>query len=253
MKRILFLSTAVLFLSCKNDIKRKSNDLIQQNLHGKVQHLEETTFDFDSAGNSKMISARIIDFDENGYATKYIDKDATSKIVMNETAIHYSNGAIKEFLNEVDGKQISKMSIDIDKEGNYSAVRTYDSANRQDSYYSDIMENDYGIIYAAKQHFMNGKLESGFDLQYDKANIIGGMYTDSSGRTSYSFTSELNSRGDAVDKVSTTFKYDSPQKEIITYKYTGYDDKGNWLQQTSYNDKGKQLQIVKRKYIYYKD
>ncbi len=107
------------------------------------------------------------------------------------------------------------------------------------------------IIYAAKQHFMNGKLESGFDLKYDKTNIVGGTYTDSLGKVSYSFTSKLNEGGDAVDKASTTFKDSSPQKEIITYRYTGYDDKGNWLQQTSYTDKGKPLQIVKRKYIYY--
>jgi hypothetical protein len=251
MKRILFLSTVILCLSCKNKIKRKSNDLVQQNLSGRVQHLEETTFDLDSAGNNKIISVRIIDFDEDGYATKYIDRDATGKIVMNETAIHYSNGAIKEFLNAVDGKQVSKMSIDIDKEGNYSAVRTYDSADRQESYYSDIRENDYGIIYAAKQHFMNGNLESGFDLKYDKANIVGGTYTDSLGKVSYSFTSKLNDRGDAIDKVSTTFNDNSPQKEIITYKYDSYDAAGNWLQQTTYNDKGKPIQIVKRKFNFY--
>jgi len=234
-------------------MKRKTNDLIQQNLHGRVQHLEETTFDTGSAGNNKMIAIRIVDFDKDGYATKYIDKDATGKIVMNETAIHYSNGAIKEFLNAVDGKQISKMSIDIDKDGNYSAVKTFDSANRQDSYYSDIRENDSGIIYAAQQHFINGKLESGFDLKYDKANIVEGIYTDSLGKVSYSFTSKLNERGDAMDKVSTTFKDDAPQKEIITYRYDSYDAAGNWLRQTTYNNKNQPIQIVKRKCLYYKD
>jgi hypothetical protein len=251
MKKIFLFLTPILFFSCAHERKTKCSDLIQQNLKGKVRQLEETTYDIDTTRHEKLVSARIIDFDKDGYATKYMDKDAAGKIVMNETASHHSNGAIKEFLNAVDGKQISKMSIDIDKEGNYSAVRTYDSANRQDSYYSDIRENNCGIIYAARQHFMNGHLESGFDLKYDKANIIGGTYTDSVGKVSYSFASKLNERGDAVDKVSTTFS--SPQKEIITYKYTSYDHMRNWLQQTTCNDKNQPVQVIKRRCIYYKD
>ena len=251
MKKIFLFVVPILFLSCKQERKNKCSDVVQQNLKGKVKQLEETTFDVDSNGIQKLASIRIVDFDKNGYAARYMDKNSTGKIVMNETASHYSNGAIKEFLNAVDGKQISKMSIEIDKKGNYLAVKTYDSANRQDSYYSDIKENGYGIIYAASQNFMNGKLQSGFDLTYDKTNIVGGTYTDSLGKPSYSFTSKLNDRGDASDKVSTSFSNNSSQKETVTYKYDGYDDNGNWLQQSSYNVKGKPFQIVKRRYVFY--
>jgi len=255
MRKILFMLMAgVHFIACNPKTNtRKSSDLVQQNLHGDVQQLEETSYVLDSSGNKKIDSSvRIIVFDKAGYATRYMNKNASGKITFDEAAIHYNNGAIKEFLNKVDGKQISKMSIEIDNDGNYASVKTYDSSNKQDSYYTDIRENDYGIVYGAKQHSMNGKIQSGFDLKYDKANLIGGSYTDSLGIESYSFVNKLNSKGDPVEQTSITYENGSPKNETVTYKYQSYDEQGNWTFCTTYSDKGRATKIVKRDFIFYK-
>src|SRR5438045_1279971 len=114
MKKLCFIFSVYIFLaSChnsKNGETLKSTDLVQQNLKGKVQHIEVTSYTIDSAGNSAMDSTiNIIDFDEKGYATRYINKSLSGKLTMDETVTHYNNGAAKEFLNRIGGKQISKL------------------------------------------------------------------------------------------------------------------------------------------------
>jgi hypothetical protein len=257
-KLFLLLSAGVLLIACNNEKKAddapKNTDLIQQNLKGKVQQIEETPYTVDSVGNSKMDSSKnITDFDEKGYQTKYTNKNLSGKITMEQTISHYDNGAAKEIVNTSDGKQTFKLDIDIDKDGKYSAAKTYDSTGKQDSYYTDIKENEYGIVYAGKRYFMNGKIKETFDMKYDKTNFVGGTATDSLGRTSYNGTVTLNDKGDPIKDSSTTLVKDSTKTETITYKYDNYDDKGNWTQRTTYNDKGKPTKTVKRTYTYYKD
>jgi hypothetical protein len=255
-KFFLALSAGVFFIACNNEKKAdspKNTDLIQQNLKGKLQQFEETSYTIDSAGNSKMDSSiNITDFDEKGYQTKYINKDLSGKITMEQTITRYDNGAAKEIVNMKDGKQTFKLTIDIDKDGKYSAAKTYDSTGKQDSHYTDIKENEYGIVYAAFRHFTNGKTES-FDLKYDGPNFVGGVATDSLGRTSYSGVVTLNDKGDPIKDSSMTLVKDSTKRETITYKYDSYDDKANWTQRTTFDDKGKQTKTVKRKYTYYKE
>ena len=253
MKKFFSLFVAGSFIASCNTNPMKSSDVLQQNLRGAVRQLEETSYTLDSSGNKKIDSSiRIILFDNTGYATGYMNRDASGKITFNESAIHYDNGAIKEFVDVIDGKQVEKMSIEIDKNGNYSAINTFDSLNNQISYYTDIKENDYGIIYAIKQHFMNGKIQSGFDLKYSRAILIGGVYTDSLGKASYTFNQKLNKKGDPIEQTSTTSGSGLLKCQTITYKYDGYDDAGNWIQCTTFNNVGKPIKIVKRAFVYYK-
>jgi hypothetical protein len=83
---------AIPFSACNTKINSlKSSDLVQQNLRGSVEQLEETSFTIDGSGNKKIDSSvRIILFDNAGYATKYMNKDASGKITFNESAVHYA-------------------------------------------------------------------------------------------------------------------------------------------------------------------
>jgi hypothetical protein len=99
---------------------------------------------------------------------------------------------------------------------------------------------------------MNGKIQSGFDLKYNKAILIGGAYTDSSDKASYSFSSKTNDSGDPIEQTSTTYENGSPKTETVTYKYQNYDDQGNWTICETYNNKEKPIKVVKRVFVYYK-
>jgi len=257
MKLVLFTCLICIFFEdCHTDSSSytKSTDLIQQNLRGRVERLELTSYTVDSLGDQHLDSAiNMVEFDRKGYATLYVNKTASGKLTMNETVSRYENEAVREFSNVIGGKLVSKLVLDIDKNGKYCAVRTYDSSGRQDSYYTDLAENKFGIVYTAKQHFMNGKIESAFDLKYDKANNIESKYTDSAGKITYSASSKLNESGDPIEQASTTMENNSPRTDTITYKYVRYDSNDNWIERTTSNSKGKPTKIEKRSLTYYQD
>ncbi|HKP32006.1 MAG TPA: hypothetical protein VJT83_04745, partial [Chitinophagaceae bacterium] len=78
MRKLLLLLPAVFFIvSC--EVKKESpkdTELLQQNLKGKVQTLEETTFPVDSTGvvgaQDSLVTTN--EFTEVGYQTKSISK-----------------------------------------------------------------------------------------------------------------------------------------------------------------------------------
>ncbi len=254
MKKMIIALLAVSLIACNSTQTRKNTDIIQQNLKGKVQTLEERTTNFDSTGKAKSDSAiNISDFNAEGYITTYTSKDSSGKITVNQTIAHNADGTTSEVKNTKDGKQTFRVTIDVDKNGNYTGAKTYDSTNKQDSYYTDFKTNEYGITYAGKQHFMNGKLKNTFDMKYEGPNFVGGTATDSTGKISYQGTVKLNEKGDAIEEHYTTHEKDSTITKNLTYKYDSYDDKGNWTQRTTSDDKGKQITIVKRIFAYYKD
>jgi len=261
MKRILFIfSSFSLLAACNNAAKvesasmAKNSDVVQQNLKGKVKQLEEATFTVDSNGSSKKDSLmNINEFDELGYQSKSLTKDAMGKTHMDQTITHGENGVFKEVVTTTDGKQTFRLTTEYDKDGKYTGGKSYDSTGKQDSYYTDLSSNEYGIVYAGKQHFMDGRVKSAWDFKYDGPIYRGGTSTDSTGKVSYTGTVKVNDKGDPVEEVSTTLVKGANKTEKMSYKYDSYDESGNWTQRTTYNEKGKPSKIVKRTYTYYKD
>ena len=256
----LLFSTASIFISCNNSTEVKSaamaknSDITQQNLKGKVQEFEETSYTVDSTGASKKDSlVNISHFDAQGYQSKFLTKDAAGKIHTDQTVTHAENGAFKEMVTMTDGKQTFRLVTDYDKDGKYTGGKCYDSTGKQDSYYTDLFTNEYGIVYAGKQHFVDGRVKSTWDFKYDGPIYVGGSSTDSTGKMSYTGSVKVNGKGDPIDEMSTTRQKDSTKTERMTYKYDSYDDSGNWTQRTTYNEKGKSSKIVKRTFIYYKE
>src|SRR5438045_5582990 len=158
MKQMLFvLSSVSLLVACNNSAKvesasmAKNSDIVQQNLKGKVQQVEETSFTVDSAGANKKDSlVNVNEFDEHGYQTKSLTRDASGKIHTDQTITHADNGAMKEMVTTTDGKTTFRLVTESDKDGKYTGGKSYDSTGKQDSYYTDLATNEYGVVYAGK-------------------------------------------------------------------------------------------------------
>jgi len=255
----LFLIVAAFLAACNNSTEVKSAsmaknaDITTQNLKGKVQHFEETSYAVDSSGVSKMDSLiGQTDFDEKGYQSRYSTKDSSGKAHMIQTLARDDKGNFTEIKTMTDGKQTYRLVTEM-KDGKYTGGKTYDSTGKPDSYYTDLSENEYGIVYAGKQHFMDGRIKATWEAKYDGPIYLSSSSTDSTGKVYNTDTVKVNDKGDPIDEISMTRIKDSSKIEKTSYKYDSYDDKGNWTQRTTYNEKGKPTKIVKRAFTYYKD
>jgi len=259
MKKLLVLVSAIsLLAACNNSTKvesasvAKNSDLTQSNLKGRVQHYDETSYTVDSLGNNKADSlSNMSDFDEKGYQTKYSTKDQAGKIHQEDVAKHDDQGNFTEMTTTKDGKQTYKLVVE-SKDGKYTGGKTYDSTGKQDSYFTDLQTNEYGIVYSGKQHFVDGRVKATWDNKFDGHTYVSGTSTDSTGKTDYTGSVKVNDKGDAIEEESTTTEKGTTKTEKLTFKYDSYDDAGNWTQRTTYNEKGKPTKIVKRSFTYYK-
>ena len=259
MKRLIaFIAAAGMLIACNNSTEVKSasmaknSDVVQQNLKGKVQHFEETSYTVDSTGNNKMDSLmNVSEFDEKGYQTTFQTKDSTGKVHMNQTVMHDAQGNVTEVKSITDGKQTFRLVTEI-KDGKYVGGNTFDSTDKKDSYYTDLATNEYGVVYAGKQHFMDGRIKATFDYKFDGPIYVSGSTTDSTGTVTYTGSVKVNDKGDPSEEMSTTREKGSTKTEKMTYKYDSYDDQGNWTQRTTFNEKGKPTKVVKRTFTYYK-
>ena len=260
MKKFFYLcSSAFLLFACNNEKTTetaKNTDLIQQNLKGKVQSIEESNYAVDSTGKMGAKDSLVTqsDFNEKGYQLKQITKNSAGKITEVTTISHYDNGAAKEVTGMSDGKQTFKMEIEIDSSGKYSGAKSFDTSGKQASYYKDLTQDEFGNVLTGTEYKMDNSLKSSFVGNYDKnGHFISGANKDSTGKEISHTTVKLNDNGDAIETITTRVMKDSSKTETVVYKYDSYDDKGNWTQRTTYDDKGKPTKISKRTITYYKD
>jgi len=260
MKKFFFLlSSAILLFACNNDKTAetaKNTDLIQQNLKGKVQSIEETSYAVDSTGKmgAKDTLVSQSDFDAKGYQVKVTTKNSAGKVTDETTVSHYDNGAAKNVTGISNGKQTFKMEIEIDSSGKYSGAKSYDTADKQTTYYKNLTQDEFGNVLTGTEYKMDNTIKSSFVNNYDKnGHFIGAQSKDSTGKETFHSSVKLNDKGDAIETTTTTVMKDSSKTETVVHKYDSYDDKGNWTQRTAYDDKGKPTKIVKRTITYYKD
>jgi hypothetical protein len=260
MKRFfMLLFSMAVFTACDNNTKKETTkesvmntDLLQQNLKGKVKSITETSVNIDSSGAEKPGGVtNYISFDEKGYQTSFLGKDSSGKVVSEQFSLRNDAGMVTEFGSKKDGKLMSRVVTDISPEGKYTGGKRYDSTDKQDGYYKDLMQNEYSIVYSGKLYNMNDKLMETFDMKYDKNQFLGGKVTDSTGKATYEGTAKVNDKGDISEESYTYVENGQSKTEKKTYQYDQYDEKGNWTQQTTYDDKGKRTKVVKRVITYY--
>ena len=263
-KFFLFLSTGLLLVACNDQTKtataaaeapRKNTDMITQNLKGKVQSIEESSYAVDSTGKmgSRDSTTHTSEFTEPGYQSSYITKDQSGKIKEEQTMAHYENGAVKEFMTKKDGKQTERWEIILDSSGNYQEAKVYDSANKLRNYYKELSQDEYGQVTKGTEYTPDHKMKSMFENSYKDGIFTGSINRDSSGKETFRSVVQLDEKGFPVSMTSTSKIKDSTKTETKTYKYDNMDEKGNWTQRTEYNEKGKPVKIEKRTITYYKD
>src|SRR6266446_2203198 len=162
-KFFLVLFAGILFIGCNNEKKvetAKNTDLIQQNLKGKVQHYDETSYTVDSAGKMGAMDSitNSQDFDEKGYQTKFAGKNSKGEVQTEGMVTHYDNGQTKEFESKNKGKLAFKMVIELDSNGKYSRADAYDSTGKIASYYKDLAENEYGEVLKGTEYKLDNTM-----------------------------------------------------------------------------------------------
>ena len=260
MKKIfLVLATGLFALACNNNKQTaetpKNADLMQQNLKGKIQHIEAAPYKVDSTGKIGELDTcctEIQDFDEKGYSTKYFTKDNKGTLKDEFSYTRYDNGLLKEWVVTNGGKKKSSLSIQLKKDGNYGDAQNYDSTGKMDAYYTDVTANEYGNVTGWKKYKPDSTLQSTWSGVFDKNIWVSSTTTDSTGKVNGTYKAKNDEKGNIIEFSSTEIKKDSTTTKEMTYKYESYDDLGNWTQQTEYDNKGKPTKIVKRTIIYYK-
>jgi len=259
MKKILLvLATGLFALGCNNKMQTgeapKNTDLIQQNIKGKVQRVEETPYKVDSTGKIGEMDSCCVgttDYDEKGYTSKYSAKDSKGALTEEQNFTRFENGKFKGGITTNKGKKTSSIDIQIDKEGKYSGAQTYDSTGKMDSYFTDLTEDEYGSVTGWKQYKIDSTLKGSWSGVYEKNIWVSSTTTDSTGKVNGTYKSKLDDKGNVIEFTSMEVKKDSTTNKVTTYKYDSFDDQGNWTQRTEY-EKGKPVKIVKRNIVYYK-
>lgn len=256
MKKLIFISLGISLFACNQSAEKKAAevpknvDVLAYNLKGKVQRMDETTTTFDSTGTAKSDSiVSVTVFDTTGYQTETYSTNAAGKKVSEQILKRNADGSIAEFTSIKNGKQSSRMVTEM-KDGKYTGGKNYDSTDKEDFYYTDLVMTEYGQVTEGKQHFPDGRVKATFTSRYNGPLYIGGSSTDSTGKTDYTGTVTLDDKGNPIADNSTTLTKGVSKTEANTYKYQ-LDEKGNWTMRTTINDKGKTTSITKRKITYF--
>lgn len=255
MKNLVIVAFCVTLFSC-NETKDKAAeapkniDVLALNLKGKVKMIEETTTTIDSMGVSKMDSlTRVTAFDSVGYETESYTKDPSGNKVSEQMMKRNADGSFAEYSTFKDGKLMTKLVTEM-KDGKYTGGKSYDSTEKQDGYYTELVNNDYGQVIGGKQHFMDGRVKATFASKYEGPLFIGGSGTDSTGKTDYTSTVVLDDKGNPKSETSMYTEKGVAKTEMFTYSYE-YDTAGNWIVRTTINEKGKPTKITKRVITYF--
>ncbi|MES1224908.1 MAG: hypothetical protein ABUT20_55990, partial [Bacteroidota bacterium] len=226
MKKLFFLlSAGVLLIACNNETKTaeapKNTDLIQQNLKGKVQHYDETSYPVDSTGKMGAMDSitNSQDYNEKGYQTAFASKNAKGEVLTEGMVTQFDNGATKTYASKTKGVLSFKMEIGIDSNGKYNSAKAYDSTGKMSSYYTDLSENEFGEVLTGTEYHADSTLKSSFVNSYDKdGHYIGGSGKDSTGKETFHATVKLDDKGDAIEQTTMTVTKDTTKTETVTYK-----------------------------------
>lgn len=230
--------------------------MLADNLKGKVEQSIDTTYKADSTGKiGEQDSCCVITqkYDKIGYGTENIsdNKNGTENY---ETAFtHDDKGNVKSVKTTKNGKLLTLISIQVDKDGKYSGAQSYDSINKMDSYYTDLTSNDYGQLTSFKQFKPDSTLKMSVASTFDKQLFTGNSVKDSSGKETYSSKIKLDDKNNVIENATKEVTKDSTINKTTKYRYDSFDDKGNRTQRTEMDENGKPVKIVKRTITYYKD
>ncbi len=259
MKKFSFVFITILIaLSCneKKEEALKNIDTIADNLKGKVEQTIDTDYKVDSSGKmGEQDSCCVVTtgYDEKGYINGYGSDNKSGTERTKEEYSHYDNGAMKSVNSTKNGKQLSKIAIAIDKDGKYTTAESFDSTGKMDSYYTDIVSNDYGQLTSFKQYKLDSTLKMSMQSNYDSQFFMGNNVKDSIGKETYTTSLKRDGKNNITERKTMNAGKDSTTNKVVKYTYDSEDDKGNWTQRTELDENGKPVKITKRTITYYKE
>ena len=262
MRNVLIIMAGLFVLACNNskdkeaEKKVKYSDLANDMLKGDIQTIEETPYKTDSAGKiGEMDSccADITYFDANGNAVKNVSKDNKGTVKSEASFTRHENGLwTGSKVTKEGGKPDNYMNVAVDDKGMYTKAEAFDTAGKLEYYYTNITQNEQGMVLTWKQYDKDSVFRSEGESKYDKGLQTSFTMKDSVGKVKSTNASKYNDKGEVTERSNTTYKNDSATTKITKYTYESHDDMGNWTQRTEWDDKGKAVKIVKRTYMYRK-
>jgi len=262
MKKFLILLAGLFVLACNNakdketDKKVKYSDLLNDMLKGDIQSIEETPYKTDSTGKIGDMDSCCIDgseFDENGNVVKTTSKESKGTLKNESFFTRHENGLwIGAKGTKEGGKPDNSMKVAVDDKGQYTVAEAFDTAGKLDVYYTNLTQNEQGMVLTWKQYDKDSVYRMEGEGKYDKGLQTSFTVKDSVGKLKSSSASKYNDKGEQTERSSTTVIKDSTTTKIMKFTYETHDDMGNWTQRTEWDDKGKATKIVKRTYIYRK-
>ena len=262
MKKIsILLSVIFILTACISDEKGESatkmavNDLTTENLKGDVSSYEETPYKTDSTGKiGEMDSCcvSITEYDENGNGVKNTTKDNKGAIKTESVFTRHTNGLFKSVVNTEKGKTSGSFDTKLDENGKYNWAEELDSNGKLVFYYTEIKQNEDGLVTGWKQHDKDSVFRSTGESTFEKFLQTSFMAKDSVGKTKSSSSYKHNDKGEQMEASNTDITRDSTTTKVTKYTYETHDETGNWTQRTTWDDKGKATAVVKRTYTYRK-
>jgi hypothetical protein len=226
------------------------NDLQQDNVKGLAKTIIAKTYLVNSETRVNTLIEKITDnFNRDGFVTQDSIIDVNKKQLTNSIFI-YNNGRLKKIRTWLNGKQSGTSVFEESAEGYIIKVQDYDSQNRLVQYYSNIIQNSFGLLVSAYSFNVNGKMISYFENHYKGTQIISGFTKDAKGTMTYSFHTSLNEAQDPIIFSEDNIGRNST-KNTLNYIYTKFDKQKNWTEQICYINK-KPFKITQRIISYYK-
>jgi hypothetical protein len=259
MKKLSFIAViaALLFLiSCNNETEKKNtkfSELAENNIKGDVASIEETPYQVDSTGQiGSMDSCCIVatEYNEDGNAVKVTEKDSKGTVKVSSVLERHENGLFKSITDTKNGKTIKSFETQLDDKGNFVGGQAYDSAGKQEFYYTGLSQNEYGQVMTWKQYTMDSVFKEEGIGTFDKNLQTGFTVKDSVGKVKFSNVNKYNDKGEQTESSATTVGKDSTTIKVMKYTYETHDEQGNWTQRTTWDDKGKAIRITKRALTY---
>jgi hypothetical protein len=246
-----FICISCLLVSCsrKQSIKYLT-DLEQANIKGRVAKLVTETYKVDSLGQvGELESVSIEIFNKLGYTSTDTAQDFIEKSEVVNFLVYNKNGSLSSMSTFENGKKQSIMLLNYD-DGKCIVMEIYDSNDKLESYYSNIQQNDFGLLSSLNNYDTNGKLTMSYANDYDSIYQIRATAKDSIGMLTSEVKIQLTEKKYQENMLEVTYFTDSTIKNYLSYKYESWDTMGNWIRQTVFNDKGKVIKFVNRIFSY---
>lgn len=227
------------------------NDLQQDNIKGLAKTIITKTYLVNSETRVNSLIEIITDnFNREGFVTHDSIVDVNNKQLTHSIFI-YNKGRLKKIRTWLNGKQNGTTIFEENTEGHIIKFQDYDSQNKLVQYYSNIIQNRFGLLVSAYSFNANGKMISYFENHYKGTQLISGFTRDAKGIITYRFHTSLNEAQDPIIFTEDNIAGNSTKNNTLNYTYTEFDKQENWTEQVCYVNR-KPFKIIQRIISYYK-